>query len=933
MQSTVNPTVLLPVARTARHVLAIVVGALAAGNGPAMAAGTTLWIETELFGEKGGWVVDGQFIDQMGSSYLLANGRCQPVADAHTDVAVPKPGQYTLWVRCKNWLVKFSPGRFRVKVGPHVSPVTFGEQANPQWTWVKGGTFDLSAGKHRVVLHDLTGAYGRCDAIVLTSDPSYKPSDDRAQLDRDRRALSGVSATVKDRGAFDVVVVGGGVAGCCAAISSARHGAKTVLIQDRPVLGGNASDEIRVWVQGAVGGRQTNARESGLLEEMSEHARHDQNVSKALARMTQAESKLTLCLLTRATRARCATSGHIDAVEAVHVVTAERLAFGGKVFIDCTGDGVIGASAGAISRWGREGRAEFNESIAPEKPDRRTLGSSLLWGLEDTGQPTPFVPPPWAIKFPTCKDLPHRRHTPPRNGHWWIEFGGGTPTPDLRGVVDDPDQLDTIEDAEEIRDHLLRALFGVWDHCKNHCAQKRQAANHRLKWVGHVAGKRESRRLIGDYIMTEHDILAGRAFPDQVAYGGWSIDLHPHEGIYDPGRPSVHHFFDKPYGIPFRSLYSKNVDNLMFAGRNVSVSHVALGTTRVMATCGGMGQAVGAAAALCIKHDATPRQVGQRHIGLLQQILLKDDAYLIGLRNEDPADLARGAKVTASSTQEVTTCVPDIKGQTAHDMVCPRAEMFRVSAERIDSIRMYVISSCSEPVDLRAGLRRARAYDDFSQQQDLATATATVPARRRGWVTFTFNCKVEPGGYCWIHLPVAKGLRLQLMRHAPPGSRRAYRNSHGWNPMSGHYAFATDPPIAWPGVWAAANVIDGVSRTVGDASHLWVSDPSKPLPQWVDLDLGQSRRVAEIRLTFDTDMNARYVPAEPVAQLVRDYRVLRREGDRWVEILKVRDNTRRHRVHAFGPVQATRLRVEVLRTYGSKSARIFEVRLYGPPPG
>ncbi|MBN1343968.1 MAG: FAD-dependent oxidoreductase [Phycisphaerae bacterium] len=896
----------------------------------ALAAGGTIWLEAELFEQKGGWVADGQFIEQMGSSYLLANGRCQPVEDAYTDVMIDQAGRYTLWVRCRNWLVDYSPGRFQVKVGPHLSQVTFGQQKDAHWRWVNGGAFELPAGRHRVVLHDLTGSYGRCDAIVLTTDSGTTPPNDRPGLQKARRELAGIGTTIKDGGAFDVVVVGGGVAGSCAAIASARHGAKTILIQDRPVLGGNASDEVRVAVQGAVGGAQSNAREGGLVEMMMELARGEATVSEALAKMAQAESNLTLCLLTRGTTAKCSRKGHIDAVETVHVVTGEQSVVKGKIFIDCTGDGVMGASAGAVYRVGREGQAEFKEAIAPERPDRRTLGTSLLWHIEDAGGPWPYVAPPWVVRFDSCEKLPFRGHDVPSGGHWWFEFGGGTPTPDLRAVVGDPNQLDTIRDAEEIRDHLFRVLYGVWDHCKNHPAHKARYANYRLDWVGHVGGKRESRRLIGDVIMTEHDILAARAFPDQVAYGGWSIDLHPPEGIYDPGKPSIHNFFPKPYGIPFRALYSKNVDNLMFAGRDISVSHVALGTTRVMATCGLMGQAVGTAAALCVRHDASPRQVGQTHIRRLQQLLLKDDGYLIGLRNEDPDDLARTAKVTASSVQTFETLAPGISGEPSHDMNCPRGELFRVSADRIDAIKVYVISRRREAVPLTMHLRRASGKDDFSEQNDLATATANVPAGHRGWVTFRFDCRTEPGGYYWFHLPPAKGMKLQLMREALPGCQRAYRGGDVWHPAGGHYAFTVEPPIARPGVWVAENVIDGVSRPVDDETHLWASDPAKPLGQWVELDLGEARRIAEVRLTFDSAVNARYVPAEPVAELVRGYRVLRAEGDRWAEVLTVTDNTRRHRVHRFEPVTAGRIRVEVLKTWGSKSARIFEIRLYGP---
>ncbi len=929
MQSSLNLRRTRSQVGNARCLRAAAVAIMLGGVGRAMADGTTIWVEAELFDQKGGWVVDGQFIEQMGSSYLLAAGRCKPVDDAYTEVTIDRPGRYALWVRCKNWLVEFSPGRFRVKVGGQVSPAEFGKQSDAHWTWVKGGSFELSSGKHRVTLHDLTGSYGRCDALVLTSDAAFVPPDKPDELLRLRRRLTGIGSTVEDRGSFDVIVVGGGVAGCCAAISSARHGAKTVLIQDRPVLGGNASDEIRVWVQGATGGRLSNARETGLLEEMRERAR-GATVSTALADMARAEPRLTLCLLTRATKAVCNRQGHIDAVEAVHVVMGQRSTFKGKVFIDCTGDGVIGASAGAIYRVGREGKAEFNESIAPDTPDRRTLGTSLLWGIENAGEPVRFVAPPWVIRFASCKDLPHRRHDRPANGHWWFEFGGGAAPPALRDLAADPKQLDTIKDAEVIRDYVLRVLFGVWDHCKNHPAHKARYADYRMTWAGYVGGKRESRRLIGDYIMVEDDILAGRTFPDQVAYGGWSIDLHPPNGIHDPGPPSIHHFFSQPYGIPFRSLYSKNVDNLMFAGRNISVSHVALGTTRVMATCGVIGQGVGTAAALCVKHGVTPRQIGREHIRRLQQLLLKDDAYLVGLRNEDPADLARAAKVSASSMQEMETLREDVTGQIAHDMNCPRAEMFRVSKGHIKSIRMYVISSCKDPVTLRAGLREARRSEDFSQKEDMATASATVPGRHRGWVTFAFDCTVKPGGYYWVHVPPAKGLRLQLMREAPPGSRRAYGGRGQWHPSAGHYAFSLDPPISWRGVWAPSNVIDGVARPVGDDSHMWASDPREPLPQWIELDLGVPREIGEIRLTFDSNVNTRYLSDEPPAELVREYRVRCVDGDRWVDVLHERENASCHRVHRFEPVTTDKIRVEVLRTHGSKSARIFELRLYGP---
>ncbi len=900
--------------------------------GPARAdSAPTVWIEAELFDQQGGWVVDSQFIDQMGSSFLLARGwDHQPVDDAETKVTLPAAATYTLWVRCRDWLPKHTPGRFQVLIDGRASKVTFGQQGKGAWTWVSGGTFDLSAGEHRVTLRDLTGHYGRCDALVLSADGAFTPPAGGQELTRVRRRISGIGQIVKDGGSYDVVVVGGGVAGTCAAVASARHGARTVLIQDRPVLGGNASDEIRVWVQGAVGGGLPNARESGLVEEILEGARGEESESDSMLQLARAEPNLTLMLLTRATKAICGKKGHIDAVETVHVITGERAKIRGRFFIDCTGDGVIGASAGAIYRVGREGRDEFQETIAPAEPDRRTLGSSLLWGIGHADKPVSYEAPEWAESFPSCQDLPNRRHDKPRDGHWWVEFGGGEPREGMRDMVSNPKQLDTIQDAEVIRDHLLRALYGVWDHCKNHPKHKKAYSKVTLEWVGYVAGKRESRRLIGDHIMTEADVIAARLFPDRVAYGGWSIDLHPPAGIYDPGRPSEHHYLKKPYSIPLRCLYSKNIDNLLFAGRNISVSHVALGTTRVMATCGVMGQAVGTAAAMCVEHDATPRQIRKQHIGALQQRLLKDDCTIIEMRNRDPADLARTAKVSASSVQLLETTKPRLENAGTHPMRCPRGQMFRVTADRIDAIRVYIKSGNEKPTSLRMALRAAKEFRDFSSRKDLAVAAAVVPAKHDGWVRFEFNQDVTAGGHYWFYLPPAKGLELHLMQAAPFGCQRVYHGAGRWHQSAGHYAFITEPPISQRRAWGAENVVDGVARPVGSEPHYWASDPREDLPQWVEFDLGQARRIEEVRLTFNCNIHLRYVPREPVEEMVRDYRILVDRGDGWREVHVERGNGSRHRVHRFTPVTARRVRIEVLATHGGQSAHIFEVRIYGP---
>lgn len=443
--------------------------------------------------------------------------------------------------------------------------------------------------------------------------------------------------TVRD---LDFVVVGGGMAGVCAAMAAARLGSRVALLNDRPVLGGNASSECRVWICGAdCHGRVPDARETGILEELrAENQRRNPQESPwmwdaILWDAVTREPNLRLFLNTRCYDAEAHEAGRIRAAIAMQIGSERRLRFEAPLFMDASGDGEFAFRAGAEFRSGREARSEFGESLAPEKPDSLTLGSSLLFTVKDMARPAKFDPPPWARKFETDDDLPFRGHHTfdhPCN-FWWIEWGG---------------ERDTIGDNEEIRDELLRILFGVWDHIKNRGDHK--ADNLALGWIGFVPAKRESRRFIGDHILTESDLENRVLFEDRVSYGGWSIDLHPPKGIYHAGRPSEHKEVGL-YSIPLRSMYSRNVENLFLGGRLMSGTHVAHGSYRVMGTLAAAGQAAGTAAAFCRKHGCSPRDVGQRYIGEIQRQLLRDDCYIIGLPNADNDDLARKAKVSASS--------------------------------------------------------------------------------------------------------------------------------------------------------------------------------------------------------------------------------------------------------------------------------------------
>ncbi len=445
---------------------------------------------------------------------------------------------------------------------------------------------------------------------------------------------------------YDFIVVGGGMAGLCGAIAAARKGAKTALIHNRPVLGGNASSEIRMHICGAdYHMSRKNARETGILEEiLLENKRRNPEMTypifdTVLWEKAAFQENLDLYLNTYMTDVVC--EGHqIMAVCARQMTTEKCFRLSGTMFMDSTGDGTLGYLAGADYELGRESRDIYGESLAPERGDSCTMGSSLMFQARDMGHPVKFIKPFWANTY-TEEQLKFRDHSDVTSGYWWIELGGGT--------------YRIIEDAEVLRDELLKAVYGMWDHIKNH--GDHGAENMELEWVGFLPGKRESRRLMGDYVLTEHDCLGRTDFPDTAAYGGWPMDIHTVEGfLNEDDNPTVWNEVNGIYRIPYRCLYSRNIRNLFLGGRAISCSHAAFSSTRVMGTCAVAGQAAGTAAALALKKGCTPAGL-MEEIGCLQQELLKDDCYLPGIKNEDPADLARGMKVSASSS--VDGCPPE----------------------------------------------------------------------------------------------------------------------------------------------------------------------------------------------------------------------------------------------------------------------------------
>jgi hypothetical protein len=569
-------------------------------------------VEAESFTNPGGWQLDTQFIETMGSPYLLAHGLGNPVADASTEVTFPKAGEYRFWVRTKNWVEKFAdevdataaPGRFQVKIGETAVAHEFGK-TSAAWHWEDGGTITIGDLKTKVSLVDLTGFNGRCDAILFSSDPAFVPDNSSDVLPAWRRSMLGIPEEATTEGPFDIVFVGGGYSGACGAISAARMGLKVALIQNRPVLGGNGSSEVRVWAKGntppglyPVGDivqefSDQAALSPGTYEEYEDEKKHN---------IVTAEKNITLFLSHHAYKVEMASETEIEAVHAFDTRTGALRRFTGRTFCDTTGHGTIGKMAGADHQMIDAGR----------------MGMSNMWAWENADSPQTFPDVPWALNLEEA-DFPY-----PKKFHaeWFWESGYNK---------------HPLLDLEEIRDWNHLAAFGAWNALKNKGAHERSDPdglahkNARLNWMAYIGGTRETLQLLGDVILTEEDIVSKKPFDDGCVLTTWSIDLHyPNEQYVKkfPENPfiavAVHGKGvdrKKGYPIPYRCFYSRNIENLFMAGRNISVTHEALGTIRVMKTCGMMGVVVGKAAALCVQHDVTPREVYYQHLGDLIELL------------------------------------------------------------------------------------------------------------------------------------------------------------------------------------------------------------------------------------------------------------------------------------------------------------------------
>lgn len=741
----------------------------------------------------------------------------------------------------------------------------------------------------------------------------------------------------------DVTVIGGGLAGVCAAVSAARLGKKVALVQNRPVLGGNSSSEIRVWVLGSTGlGVNRYARETGIMGEMlveNQYLNPDGNPyfwDVVMLETVRNEPNISLYLNTNIQEVEAygeESSRKIHSVTGFMLGSERIIRYESPMFLDCSGDGLVGFLAGAKYRIGREGINEFNEDWAPEEGDLTSLGSTLLFYTKDAGHPVKYIAPSFA-KDITKTAIPLKRVLKSGDSgcyYWWLEWGGDS-------------TMSTLYDNESIRDEVWSVIYGIWDYIKN--SGKFDAENMTLEWVGAVPGKREYRRFIGDYILTQNDLVNQKTFDDCITFGGWSIDLHPPDGMYSSEYVSRHYCVDGAFDIPFRCLYSKNVDNLLFAGRNISATHIAFGATRVMGTCATMGEAAGAGAALCVDKGITPRELYQHHLKELQQTLLWKDASIIGLQYEDSTDLAVGAAVAASST---LTKVETGDSAKTVGLDSDIALLFPVDPKVGDiEILLDAAQDTNVEVELWSTGRRINYIPHTLEVKD----SASVQKGQNQWVKFRLPWAPGEAQNAFVIIKENNAITLH-QADAPLTGTLCFYKERKTNISTVLTAldnsqlvvqWSMKPLLRKPvcfrvldetKAYLPGHINDGYLRPYG-GPHMWVSARKQEgREEWVELQWNDETDISEIQLIFNDDVNEdlvnlhhKYTPFPVIPELVKDYRLEANVDGQWKTLLAEKDNRRRKRVHRLENSLRTRqLRLVVESTNGSEFAEVIAIRV------
>jgi hypothetical protein len=739
----------------------------------------------------------------------------------------------------------------------------------------------------------------------------------------------------------DFAIVGGGLAGTCCAITAAREGLKVVLVQDRPVLGGNASSEVRLWALGAtshMGNNNRWAREGGVIDEIlvENTFRNPEGnphiFDTVLLEKVVSEPNITLLLNTAVFELTKHDPDTIASVRGFCSQNSTMYEIFAPLFCDASGDGIVGFLAGAAFRVGAESRDEFGEGFAPDKGYGELLGHTIYFYSKDVGRPVKFVPPSYALM--DISKIPRFGQVAASDqgcAFWWLEYGG---------------RHDTVHDTEKIKWELWSVVYGIWNHIKN-SGKFPGAENLTLEWVGTIPGKRESRRFEGDCMLTQQDLIEQRRHDDAVSFGGWAIDLHPADGVFSE-LPACTQWHSKGvYQIPYRCLYSRNIANLFLAGRDISVSHVAFGSTRVMCTCANSAQAVAVAAALCRENNLLPRAVLPR-IGELQKRLLRTGQHIPHVAMTDDLNLASTAVAEASGS----LVLRELKSNgTALLLDSARAMLIPVAAGLMPRASFQIDSAHDAEIEVQ--LRTSEREGNFTPDAILATRRVKIALGKNRAAVVDFGVSVPRAQYVFVCVMPCDGVAVHLSDQRVTGvlslthgaNRKVAKNAvqsppagigvdtfEFWIPMrrpaGQNLAMAFDPPIA---LFGAENVLDGPTRPATQP-NAWVAALHDPKPA-LTLRWERPQTISRIELFFDTDFDHAMEsvqwghPERAMPFCVKHYRVRDADGALLAECAE--NHQTRNRIVLPQPVKTDRIVIECISTHGGGTpAALFAVRCY-----
>lgn len=729
----------------------------------------------------------------------------------------------------------------------------------------------------------------------------------------------------------EVIVIGAGIAGITAALTAARQGNQTVLITDRPILGGSASSEIRVGPCGAAAPPFNRfSRETGIIEEIFNHLHYmAQNAGKwrwfyfdqIYFDMVLSQENLSLYLNTSIFEAH-KENNSINSVTGLQLRSETIYEFTGKMFIDCTGDGSVGFLSGAHFRIGRESRDEYNEVYSPQIADTRTMGTTLLFTTIDAGHPVKFIAPDWAVDIeglPSLERINRSIHRMPDGsyyGFWWVEYGG---------------MVDSIHDDGEIMLHLRKVVNGLWSYIKN-SGKYDEVENQEINWIGYLPGKRESRRLIGPYIVTAHDMTEQRKFNDAIGYTGWPIDIHPPEGYLTNEPGCTHDYLPGITDIPFGCIFSKNISNLLFAGRHISSSHEALGTLRVISTTSVMAQAAAMAASMCLAKDVYPAVIQKEHMNELQEKLLRSDQSIIGKKLIEKNDFSRKAKVTVSS--EKTACLTEPED---FRMLTNSMGLILPVEDNIVSLSLLMEADTKKKVIvdvyLTEGVPQNYRIKEFHSSHTFSVSDVQ-------WYKLNLNIEECPGNKLFIMVRRNPDVKLYMENEKLTGVLgieteedileygTLYRTLEYAEYISVTPCFITEPEQR---LFRSEMINNGHIRPHG-LPNSWISEPIRQNEsEWIKLSFEDEKLISSAEIVFNSDLNPRRIVADIDhinREMVKSYKLIAITSEGEKVLVSNNENHMRLVTYSFAPVKAKAIILEIYETWGSRFAEVFDLRVY-----